>query len=171
MKRLRLTLVLTLGFFIVLAYPTKAQDSGATYLPRPHPIIIDKDCKSFTVDGRQISYDSCKHLLMNFRSSATELKKVLRLDNRLEGGWPIAALLGLPTMGFLAADKITDSNTPWVTITAVSLDVLFLGDIAYLSISRKHKIKHLRMAIGLYNTEIDRKGQAVLDSGIMGHRP
>lgn len=158
MMKLTLPFVLILNCLFTFACPAKAQDALGNNLSRPHPIIIDRYCRTFTVDGQQISYDSCKHLLMTFHSSAMELNKVLRLDARLNSSYPIAVIFGLPAIGFITADQVTHNNTPWVHTTAISLDILFLADIAYLLISNKHKRKHLRVAIGLYNAEIKSAG-------------
>jgi hypothetical protein len=151
-------LVLTLSCLFTFACPAKAQNALGNDLSRAQPITIDRNCRKFTVDGRQISYDSCKHLLLTFHSSAMELNKVLRLDARLNSGYTIAAVSGLPAIGFIAADQVTHSNTPWVHATAISLDILFLADMTYLLISGKHRRKHLRGAIGLYNAEIKKAG-------------
>ena len=152
------TLVLTLSCLFTFAWPAKSQDAAGNDLSRPQPIIIDRICRTFTVDGRQISYDSCKHLLLTFHSSAMELNKVLRMDARLNSGYPIAAILSLPAIGFITADQVTHNNTPWVHTTAISLDILVLADIAYVLISDKNRRKHLRAAIGFYNAAIKRAG-------------
>jgi hypothetical protein len=66
-----------------------------------------------------------------------ELNKVLRLDARLNSGYPMSVAFGLPALGFIIADQVTHSNTPWVHATAISLDILFLADVAYVLISGK----------------------------------
>lgn len=149
------TLFLTLGLLITFACSTYAQDSAVALSCRS-PIMADRICRSFTVDGLPISYDSCKRLLVTFHSSATELVKALRLENRVRVAFPIAVVLVLPTFGFTTADEATNGNTPWVDATANILSVLMVGDAVYIWVNQKNKRKHLRRAIDLYNAEIKR---------------
>jgi hypothetical protein len=152
--RIKLTLLLAVCCLGIFAHPAKGQDSALAALSHPSPIVVDGACRSFAVGGQSISYDSCKKLLLAFPSSAKELIKVIRMENRIQIATPVAGVLAVPTFAFTTADELTSFNTHWVDATTGILCVAFVGDMAVLLGSEAAKRKHLRRAIGLYNAEI-----------------
>lgn len=152
MIKFKTTFILTLSCIIAHTFSVKAQDSLRANLRRFYPIMIDSSGKGCTIDGNQISYDSCKQLLLTFHSSAVELKKALRWEARQQRAAVVMKVLFFPTAGFLLADLI--KSPEWLSITSFSLTVTFFAAVADQLISDKPRKRHLKMAINLYNDEI-----------------
>jgi len=152
--KFRPTFVLTFSCIIVFTFSVRAQDSSRADLRRFYPIMLDSSGKGCAIDGKQISYDSCKQLLLTFHSSAMELKKTLRWNARQRRAAVVIQVLYFPTAGFLVADLI--KSPEWLSVSAISLTTTFFAAVAAELISDKARRKHLKKSIDFYNSEIKR---------------
>jgi hypothetical protein len=154
--KFRPTFVLTLSFITLHTLSATAQDSSRPDLRRFYPIMLDISGKGCAIDGKQISYDSCKQLLLTFHSSAMELRKALRWDARQRRAAVVMKVLFFPTAGFVLADLI--KSPEWLSIPAACLTVTFFAAFADQSISIKARRRHIKRSIDLYNAEMKKGG-------------
>ena len=140
-------------FLLVFSFIANGQD--ITIKNKPQDLRIKYDGKFFfTMDGKTISYDSCKQRLILFEKSKLELNKVLIFEEKNGTLFTIFEAFVLPAAGFGLADQLTGQKIPWVTATLIGLFIPCAAIFIYIEINTHHQRKHLKRAIELYNEQI-----------------
>ena len=150
-EKILLRAILFLSFNFYFLFSVNAQDTLNPFQDSTIKII---NKRILTINGNQISYDSCKSILLSNQYSNPEMIEANKYQLRLNKILPIFEIIILPAAGFGFANQATNYQKPWINTTFVSLAIPGIGLTLYTIRNNKLKYRHFKKAVELYNATI-----------------
>ena len=144
--------IILVGFLYFNLYTiVKAQDT-LNKLQDSSIIVIRQSKISF--NGQDISYDSCKNILLSNQESRNEMLKSINCKSKAHRIVKTLSIFACPFVILGFTNQVTNFTNPWVRDIFIFLTVPTLTlEIYYLSNIRKSR-KHYLKAVQIYNKTI-----------------